>query len=316
MSVVAAVLFILQAGDAAVDLAGRVVKVLAETSEVVVTLDRAEAEQFPNHTTGGAYALLRIPGSAAVLDHPQRWTEAKAAPAQRISIGAWYQVDAADLSFSPAKAPEAAPAAAAEASANSSRLLGVMRLMDRVWRGSAEDEEDDDDDNEDEDGALPIHWTPASDQQPLLLELSLSGVDPGMMTNMMMMQMMQDARREVVEVRKGPKARQKRGTSLRLELVAGNSGSEDGGSGASSSNDLKAATDLPRVQEGIRTMSSASVSYFEREAAARLGVVGNQTWTLRDWLRPFRFGRFRSMGRRCLLDIAVKKLIKENLGGR
>ncbi len=315
MSVVAAVLFLLQAGEASVNLAGKVVKVLTETSEVVVTLGLAEAEQFPNHTTKGAHALLRIPGSAAVLGHPQRWTEVKAAPAQRISIGAWYQVDAVDLSFSPAKAPEAAPAAAAEASANSSRLLGVMRLMDRVWRGSAEDEEDDDDDNEDEDGALPIRLTPASDKQPLLPELSLSGVDPGMMTNMMMMQMMQDARREAVEVREGPKAKQKRGASLRLELVVGNSGSEDGGNGASSSNDLKAATDLPRVQEGIRTMISAIVGYFEKEAA-RLDVVGNQTWTLRDWLRPFRLGRLGSMDRRCLLDIAVKKLIKENLGGR
>ena len=58
-------------------------------------------------------------------------------------------------------------------------------------------------------------------------------------------------------------------------------------------------------------------------------MVEGQAWTLRDWLKTFRFGRFRGMYRCCLRGIAayemiaghlkemgkLTKLSKENLNG-
>ena len=61
MSVGDAVFFTLQAGDGPVNLSGRVVEVLAETSEVVVALDRGNAEKFPHYTTKGSEFGFRGP---------------------------------------------------------------------------------------------------------------------------------------------------------------------------------------------------------------------------------------------------------------
>ena len=87
-------------------------------------------------------------------------------------------------------------------------------------------------------------------------------------------------------------------------------GSSDDNVGGSSSNGLKAVTDLHKMQKRITTASREICESFEAEAIERLGVTPGQAWTLADWLKSHKWGRFKGMYRCALMDIAAYQMIR------
>ena len=76
------------------------------------------------------------------------------------------------------------------------------------------------------------------------------------------------------------------------------------------SNGLRAVAQLQQMQKRIQTRSTRIIRESELDAAKRLGIVEGQAWTLRDWLKTFRFGRYRGMYRCCQMDIQAYEMLR------
>jgi len=310
----------------------------ADSPQLVVALSQTEAEAFTHHTVKNNFGFLKIPVSASVRAKPHRWTNIADPPAGRSAIAAWYQAEHVDLASSEAELPVRRPAATQPALGG---LLRTMGGLDRLWKGEPDDDEEDEDESDDE---VPNYLTPGVGSRPgrpggasssaavpavlaegrrttarpepavapqdLIGEMMREGADPGMLPMVMVMQMMQETRREIADLRKGgssKKAQKKKQLGVQVEAGDTDSGEEPA---LGSSNGLRAVTELQQMQKRILTKSSRIVREFELDAAKRLGIVEGQAWTLRDWLKTFRFGRYRGMYRCCQMDIQAYEMLR------
>lgn len=75
---------------------------------------------------------------------------------------------------------------------------------------------------------------------------------------------------------------------------------------------MKAVKHLHAMQQKIVNRPRKIIREFEREVVEDLGVVGGQSWTLKDWVRRQPWNKFKGLQRCAFMDVAAIELLRQD----
>ena len=325
------------AGDA-VALAGW--KVEEFDKEVVVACLPSRLENIPRAVVkaGGesqpSIGFVRVPGEAVASVHPAGWESqiSKQVPDFRASMSLWFGGEVAVLESSEAEVAPARKASVKKVASSSSHpLLSGLQKMDLDFFAEQEADSEEESEAEEEEvkfgrrlagGVLPPGGTvPKSERKeakgskksedPQLLKALSSSLLAGGnasssdLTNIVLLKMLE--RMEKSETKRDRK--KKEADELWDPLGGSASDSEEEGA-TNRSGGMRAMNSLHKMQNRVNSHPKRICLAFEEEAAADLGIIPGQAWTLKDWLRKHQWGRFKGLFRCAIMDVSAYELIR------
>ena len=269
-------------------------------------------------------AFIRVPQGAVFIGQPADWKGPRAKDLSSLGVcrAAWKKHAEKDLQSSEAEAPTTQPAAQASRGGGdrlSRDLHGLAALFGDP--GEEEDEESEDD----EPGMGRSYLAPGQsskkvtkgkskdsrgdrgmDQRQLLLQGLAGGAD----TNAMMQMMMLNFLMEKSEAGKKKKKKRQDRAASSLELLGGSSSESSEDDDRLRGKGMRAVATLKNLHDQIQKRPKRICELFEREVVEELGIVPGQAWTLKDYVRRQNWGRFKSLYRAAIMDVAVYEALR------
>ena len=296
--------------------------------DVIVGTDPPAVEGVKNKLIGKSgdtsVAFIRVPVSAVHLSQPVDWRGIKAKDLAPLGTtkAAWKKMTEKELASSEAEMPPTeVPRSAARGSGD--RLGKDLKNLARLF-GEPEDEEEDEETDEDSppigrQGFLaPGQSVRKSDKKKKKRETSESNLDPkqlllrgmseGADANTMMQMMMMTFLLDKSDAEKKKKKKNKDKESL--ELLGGSTSESSEDESALRGKGMRAVATLKNLHDQIQRRPRRICELFEREVVQELGVVPGQSWTLRDYVRRQNWGRFKSLYRTAIMDVAVYEALR------
>ena len=300
--------------------AGLIIEI-EDTSAVVAVAERV-VKGFSAAVVREGIGYLRLPTSALGLEKPSGWAKSVGAdlPDLRKSRATWFGGEKTSLVSSEAEAPPGPVAKKSAAAASSKDVEKSLKDLESLWgggQGSSEEE----DSSESDAGAARVK-PPGNGKKSKKGRKSKSEEGDHLRTALMMQLMGQSSGSSSGNMDLTPLLLMKL-----LDLDAGKSRKkksrrqEDSSSGGSDSDvsgaegrtkGMKAVKQLHAMQQKIVNRPRKIIREFEREVVEDLGVVGGQSWTLKDWVRRQPWNKFKGLQRCAFMDVAAIELLRQD----
>ena len=300
--------------------AGLIVEI--EDTTAVVAVAEKVVKGFSSAVVREGIGFLRLPTSALGLDKPSGWPKSIGAdlPDLRKSRATWFGGEKTSLVSSEAEAPPGQVARKPSAAASSKDIEKSLKDLEGLWGGQGSSEEEDS--SESDTGAARIkppgngkksnksRKSKSEEGDPLRTALMMQLMGQGSGSSSGNMDLTPLLLMKLLDLDAG-KSRKKKKSRRQDDSSSGGSDSDISGAEGRTKG-MKAVKHLHAMQQKIVNRPRKIIREFEREVVEDLGVVGGQSWTLKDWVRRQPWNKFKGLQRCAFMDVAAIELLRQD----